>query len=370
VPLRRASIDTRDLSYRSGGFKRLWLATLAIGTVLTVSSVGYWILGQLHHGGTLTPTLREPWSVLDCMYMTIVTVSTIGYTETLPLNPGQTLEVFSDIRVYTMAVILLAMVVVGFSVSSATAFLIEGDLIKFWQRRRAVKEASKLSNHYIVCGGGVTGEVILDELVETRHDVVVIEFDAPRAEAIRQKWKVPVLVGDAMSDDVLKAAGIERAAGVAAALPNDRDNVFLIISVRRYRKQGLRVVSLASTAEVSEKLVAAGADAVVAASFIGGMRLASELFRPAVTGFLDVMLRGRDDSVRFAQITLGPNWTGKTVGDLDLPGRWGLAALAVRHAGKEAFEFNPGADVALEEGAVVVTMGDASKVEAVQGEVA
>ncbi|MBW2464220.1 MAG: hypothetical protein JRH11_21405, partial [Deltaproteobacteria bacterium] len=156
MPLRRASIDTRDLSYRSGGFKRLWLATLAIGTVLTVASTGYWILGQLHHGGTLTPTLREPWSVLDCIYMVIVTVSTIGYTETLPLNPGQTLEVFSDIRIYTMAVILLAMVVVGFSVSSATAFLIEGDLIKFWQRRRAVKESSKLSNHYIVCGGGVT----------------------------------------------------------------------------------------------------------------------------------------------------------------------------------------------------------------------
>lgn len=362
------SLDSRDVSYRKGGFKRLRSATIGIGVVLGLASFGYWVLGQLHHSGALEPALARPWSILDCAYMTIVTVSTIGYTETLPLDPGATLEAFADVRIYTMVVIMTAMVLVGFSVSSATAFLVEGDLIEFWQRRRAMKDASKLTGHYIVCGIGVTGEVILDELVETRHPVVVIERDAARAEAVRQKWKVPVLVGDALEDDVLRAAGIERATGLAAALPSDRDNVFLLIGLRDYRRDGLRVVSLASSEGVREKIFAAGADGVVAASSIGGMRLASELFRPAVTGFLDVMLRGRDDAVRFAQLSLGADWEGKTVAQLDLPGRAGLPVLAVQQPGETFFEFNPGPEVALRDGTVVVTMGDAAKVESVDAE--
>lgn len=368
MALRWVTLDTRDASYRTGGLKRLWLATMAIVTVLTIAAGGYWVIGRLHHAGKLEPALSEPWSWLDCAYMTIVTVSTIGYTETLPLDPGMTLEAFPDVRIYTMIVIMLAMLLVGFSVSSATAFLIEGDLIKFWQRRRAVRDASKLRGHYIVCGGGVSGEVILSELVETRHDVVVIELDSLRAESIRQKWKVPVLVGDAMEDDVLQAAGITRANGLAAALPNDRDNVFLLISAKRYRQKGLRVVSLASSAGVRAKLFAAGADGVVAASSIGGMRLASELIRPAVTNFLDVMLRARDDAIRFAQVTVGSDWDGKSVGDLDLLGRCGLPVLAVRHPGEKDFEFNPGPAVRLQTGSIVVTMGDAGKVQQIDEE--
>lgn len=368
MPFRWASIDARDASYRTGGFRRLWIATIAIGSVLSIAAFGYWVLGQLHHRGVLDPPLSEAWDLLDCAYMTIVTVSTIGYTETLPVDPGMTLAAYEDVRIYTMIVIMLAMLLVGFSVSSATAFLIEGDLIKFWQRRRDVSDASKLRGHYIVCGGGVTGEVVLNELIETRHDVVVIEMDSDRAESIREKWNVPVLVGDAMEDAVLQAAGIEHAAGLAAALPSDRDNVFLLISVRRYRKNGLRVVSLASSADVRDKLVAAGADGVVAASSIGGMRLASELFRPAVTSFLDVMLRARDDAIRFAQMTVGEEWDGKTIGDLDLPRRKGLPVLAVRNPGEEEFMFNPGEDVRLCKGSIVVTLGDARKVQAVDEE--
>ena len=179
------TVDPRDTGYRHSGLKRLWAASVAMTFVLALSSFGYWVLGQLHYRGAMEPSLSEPWDGLDCVYMTVVTVSTIGYTETLPLDAGQSLEEFSDVRVYTMAIILMAMLLVGFSVSSATAFLIEGDLIRYWARRRAMKEASKLSDHYIVCGGGVTGEVIVEELVETEHSVLVIELDpsARRAPA-------------------------------------------------------------------------------------------------------------------------------------------------------------------------------------------
>lgn len=274
--------DPRDTKYRHSGLKRLWVATSAMAFVLALSSLGYRVLGQLHHRDVLEPHIEEPWNGLDCVYMTVVTVSTIGFTETLPLDEGQSLEEFWDVRIYTMAIILLAMLLVGFSVSSAT--LIEGDLIRFWGRRRALKDASKLSDHFIVCGGGVTGEVIVRELVETKHDVLVIEMDPKRAERLQHEFGVTVLVGDAVDDEMLAAAGIDRAMGLAAALPNDRDNVFLIITAKRKCKD-LRVISLASSSEVSDKIFAAGADGVVAASYIGGMRIASELFRPASPAF-------------------------------------------------------------------------------------
>ena len=361
------SVDPRDTGYRHSGLKRLWTATVAMSFVLALSSFGYWVLGQLHHRHALEPHLSEPWDALDCVYMTVVTISTIGYNETLPLDPGQSLEEFSDVRIYTMIMILMAMLLVGFSVSSATAFLIEGDLIRYWGRRRALKEANKLSDHYIVCGGGVTGEVIVQELVETEHSVLVIEMDPRRAERLQRDFGVTVLIGDAVDDEMLVAAGIERARGLAAALPNDRDNVFLIITAKRKRKD-LRVISLASSADVSDKIIAAGADGVVAASYIGGMRIASELFRPAVTNFLDIMLRGRDDAVRFAQITLGSKWEGKTLGDLKLGEEPALPVLALREPHGADFVFNPGPDTPLHAGSVVVTMGEATRVKDAQAD--
>lgn len=353
---------------RSSGWRRLMVASAAMLLLLTVSSSGYFVLGQLYHRDVLAPHLAEPWDVFECLYMSVVTVSTIGYQETLPVGPEQSLATFHAVRFYNLFVILLGMLLVGFSVSSATAFLIEGDLLEYWQRRRALRDAAKMKNHYVVCGGGVTGTVVLEELVDTRHDVVVIERDPDRAEAIRQRFpKVPVLVGDATEDSLLLEAGLDRAIGLAAALPSDRDNVFLIITARRIRKDpALRIVSLASDKEVREKLEAAGAQGVVAASHIGGLRIASELFRPAVVGFLDVMLRGRSDAVRFAELVLGPSWEGKTVADLALGREDGLPVLALQSGAPGAYAFNPGADAELSAGTVVVTMGDAEAVERAQ----
>ena len=361
------AFEARHVRYRRGGLNRLRLASQAMLFVLAVSSLGYWTLGQLHHRGVLQPYLAEPWSPFECLYMTVVTVSTIGYTETLPIESHQTMADYEVVRGYNLFIILLAMLLVGYAVSSATAFLIEGDLNRFWQRRRSVKDAKKMSNHYIVCGCGVTGEVILEELFETHHDVVVVESDETRAEQLRDRLpKLVVMVGDAMNDDILRAAGIDRAVGLAAALPNDRDNVFLIITARRLRRNGFRIVSLASSNDVRDKLFAAGADGVVSASHIGGLRLASELFRPAVVGFLDTMLRGRSDAVRFAQVTVGPSWNQKTLQDLDLPGRFGLPVLAFQLSNEEEMAFNPPADTMLRTGSIVVTMGDASKVSQVE----
>ncbi|MCA9577753.1 MAG: potassium channel protein [Myxococcales bacterium] len=367
LPRSRSRLPRDVRSPLGGGLRRLRLSAAAMVTVLTVSSAGYWVLGQLHAHEVLAPAIPAPWRPFDCLYMTVITVSTIGYTETLPLPQGVTMEDFEDVRFYTMGVVLFAMLVVGFAVSSGTAFLVEGDLQRYWARRRSMIETSKLSGHFIVCGGGVTGEVILDELLATRHAAVVVDIDEARLEQLRTTRGVPVVLGDATTDEVLLQAGIERAAGLAAALPGDKDNVFLIITAKRLRTHpGMRIVSLASADAVSENLRAAGADAVVSASTIGGMRLASELFRPQVVSFLDLMLRGHEEPIRFAQMPVGAAWDGKTLSTLGAHERFGLPVLALLPEGETEFLFNPGADQRLAANMTLVTLGSPAQLSALE----
>ncbi len=334
---------------------RIRTAMEGLTLLLFFGSAGYFVLGRLHYAGLLTPKLDQPWAVLDCVYMTVITVSTIGYGEVLPISD------LPPVKLYTIGLIMVGMILVAFSVSSATAFFVDGDLQHLLLRRRAMKKIARLRDHFIVCGFGVTGRVILEELLETGHAVVVIDGDAARAREYADHPQVIPLVGDATTDAVLHEAGIERAAGLAAALPSDKDNLFLIISVRQLRRD-IRIVSSASDLTVRDKLIRAGADGVVSSSFIGGLRLASELVRPAVVSFLDLMLRKSDSPVRFAQVVVGEGWAGRTLGQLDVPGTTGLPVLAAAPPATKEFVFNPPGDYLLEAGTVLVTRGEVARV--------
>lgn len=340
---------------------RLWTAISGLTLLLLLGSAGYGLLGSLHYTGVLEPRLSRPWSALDCIYMTVITVSTIGYGEVFPLPDGATMDDFPLVRLYTIALIMIAMLWVAFSVSSATAFFVNGDLQRLLVKRRAMKDIARLRGHFIVCGCGVTGRVIMRELVDTGHTVVVLdEAEDHLAELGRQKGVIP-LSGDATTDEVLLAAGIERAAGLAAALPNDKDNLFLVLSARQLCA-GLRIISAASSFELRDKLLRAGANGVVSQSFIGGMRIASELLRPAVVSFLDLMLHRSGSPVRFAQVAVGAEWSGRTLADLDIPGTTGLPVLAVQPAPGAEFVFNPSPTQRLAAGMVLVTMGEVERV--------
>jgi voltage-gated potassium channel len=340
---------------------RLWAGLKAITLLWVFGSAGYFVLGQAHYKGLVEPGLDEPWSVLDCIYMTVITISTIGYGEVFP-TPSGSLEGYHLVRSYTIVLVLVAMIMVAFSVSSATAFLVNGDLQRLFERRRAMQAISRLSGHHIVCGAGVTGTVILEELLASGHIVVVVDQSHERLTELSGTTNLIPLHGDATDDDVLESAGVARAAGLAATLPGDKDNLFLIISAKQFNPN-LRVGSLASSQNMRGKLIRAGANAVVSPSFIGGLRLVSELMRPAVVSFLDNMLRKTDSPVRFAQINVGPGWAGKTLGALDTTGTEGLAVLALKLSGTEDFTFNPGPDVVLKAGMELVTMGETARVQ-------
>lgn len=339
---------------------RLRVAIEGLTLLLSFGTIGFWVLGRMHYAGVLQPKLDASWSLLDCAYMTLITISTIGYGEVL----GGDMSSFHVVRIYTMVLIMIGMIFVALSVSSATAFFVDGDLQRLRLRRRAMKQIARMKDHYIVCGCGVTGRVILQELLETGHGVVVIDGNPENVQQYAEHSNVVPVIGDATHDEVLAEAGIDRALGLAAALPSDKDNLFLIISVRQIRPD-LRIVSQASELSVRNKLLRAGADAVVSSSFIGGLRLASELLRPAVVSFLDLMLRKSDSPVRFAQVEVGPRWSGKALREARIHDRTGLPVLAVTggpgHA--DEFLFNPAEDLILGPGMVVVTMGEVARVQ-------
>jgi voltage-gated potassium channel len=334
---------------------RLVMAFFAVAALLAFGTAGYWFLGLLHYGEVLSPPIAAPWSVLDCLYMTVITVSTIGYGEVIPI------ENLPLVRLYTVGLILTAMILVAYSVSSATAFLVDGDLQRMLLRRRTMHEISRLKGHYIVCGCGVTGGVIIEELVALSLRVVVIDLDEERLQQVRELRGVNTIQGDATSDEILLEAGVEDAAGLAIALRDDRDNVFVIISVRQLNP-GIRIVSQASATDVQSKLLRAGADSAVASSFVGGLRLVSQLVRPAVVTFLDLMLRQKDSAVRFAEVEIGPDWSGKKLGDLKIEHKVGLPVLAVKPPGDAPFVFNPSPSFELAEHAKIITMGEVARV--------
>ena len=345
----------RETALRTILKSRLVTAFTAVASLLGVGTLGYWILGQLHNAGILEPKLEASWSVLDCLYMTVITVSTIGYTEVFPS------EELHIVRLYTIVLVLTAMILVAYAVSSATAFLVDGDLQRMLLRRRTMHEISRLKGHYIVCGCGVTGYVIIEELVALGLRVVVIDVDEERLEEVREIRGVLTIQGDATNDEILLEAGVENAAGLAVALRDDKDNVFVIISVRQLNPK-IRIVSQASATEVQRKLLRAGADSAVASSHVGGLRLVSQLVRPAVVTFLDLMLRQKEGAVRFAEVEIGPEWCGKRLGELSIERRIGLPILAIKPPGDAAFVFNPGPETELLEHTKIITMGAVARV--------
>lgn len=355
VPI--SNLDLLRHIYRS----RLGTSVRVLFLIMIGGAIGFWFLGGLHELGFIAPRLKpeEHWSFLDCLYMTTISITTAGYGETLMADG---LKNFPDVRIFTMFVLLAGMIGGAYFVSSATAFFVEGDLKHVLERRKMLKTIGELRGHYIVCGAGSTGRHIAEEIAATGKDVVVIDDDPKNVAVLHEgKSKVNSLIGDATSDETLREAGIMHARGLAAVLANDKDNLFLTISARQLNPN-LRIISKAIDLPTQTKLQRAGADGVVSPQFIGGLRIASELVRPAVVSFLDEMLRAKETPVRFAEVTIGTEHAGRTLSQLDVTGRTGLPVLAIKRPGGH-YVYNPAADVKLDPGTVIVTMGEIARVQ-------
>ena len=224
--------------------------------------------------------LVEGWSLGESLYMAVITVSTVGYGEVRPLSAGG--------RALTVILIVIAVATLGFSMSTINLSLLEGHLARDLRRRRMDRRLHKLSGHHIICGGGKFGREVAAELKRAQVSYVVVDLE-PQEGALAGETGVLSVQGDAGNDATLREAGIDRAAGLVAALPHDDSNLFVVLTARQL-KPDLTIITQANESRSIEKLQLAGANRVISPYRIVGRRMASALLRPTVADFMDEAL--------------------------------------------------------------------------------
>ncbi len=321
--------------------RQLALGALSLTIVAVVGASGYHVLG---HGS---------WSYADCLYMTIITLSTVGYGEVLP-----GMDHLPGARVWTILLIVLGSGSLLFFISTLTAFIVEGDIQGVLRRRRMQKQIDQLKDHIIVVGVGATGIHVVGELHMTQVPFVVIDMDGERLRAISEDELPGMLFvhGDATADQVLQQAGIARAKGLAATLPEDKDNVFVSITARALNGN-LRIVAKMTEDNAETKLKRAGANSTVSPSQIGGMRIVSELVRPSVVQFLDTMLRDRAQALRVEEVSIPEksSLVGARLRDTTIRNQTKVLVLAA-HLPDGTYTYNPGPDFLIEPGMTLVVL--------------
>jgi len=291
-------------------------------------------------------------TLLDAFYMAVITITTVGYGEIVDTHANPAL------RLFNIFFILIGIGIMLYAFSVATAFIVEGELNHIFRRRKMQKLIRDMHDHLIICGAGETGTYLVQELLKTGNVFVVIDHDEGRLERIGQLGEVPVLKGEGGDEEILTAAQIQKARGLASVLPEDKDNLLTTVTARLLNPN-LRIVARCAEARMVEKLLRHGANSAISPNMIGGMRLASELIRPGVVTFLDVMLRDQSGTLRVEEIGIveGSPWIGKKLREMDLHGRYDLLPLAIRKSNGD-MQFNPRDDSVMASGDVVVVMGD------------
>lgn len=329
--------------------KRLVMGLALLVIVVVGGSVGYYLIG------------RGEWAFRDCAYMTVITVTTVGYGEILP-----DMEHVAYARMFTVILLVFGTGSIVYFASTITAFIIEGDLRNVLFASRLKKRMKRMKDHVVVCGAGSTGRNVIEELLTTGVPVVAIDLRESELREIAEKFpkaEFSYIVGDATDDDVMAQTGLDRARGLVAALSSDKDNLYLTVSGRQINP-ATRIVARCAELSHVEKIRKSGADAVVSPNFIGGMRLVSELLRPAVVRFLDDMLRDRRAAFRIEEVRLGDGAAGlgTTLRDARVRERFGMTVLAVRASDNQSWVYNPDADEKLGPGMTLVVLGSAEQV--------
>lgn len=301
--------------------------------------------------GTLGYTVIERWSVFDALYMSIITVTTIGFGEVHPLSePG---------RAFTIVYILAGVGVVGHAASSLATFVADGGFLANLRTRRARMELKQMRDHYVVVGNGRLGREIVAELTHHGAEVVVID----REETNPLPHGVRLIVGDATQDDTLKVAGIERARGLAVATPSDAVNVYVTLSARQINP-GLVIHTRVEDDGAGHKAKRAGADGVIQPYHLGGSRVAMGLLRPASLDFVEHATQRQFDDLHMEDVLVGPTTSMRgRLGSLDLHSTRGVSVVALRKATDGELVY-PGADAILATGDMLVVVGPPARVAA------
>lgn len=300
--------------------------------VFVVATFGFWAFGL---------------SLIDAMYMTITTITTVGYRE---LNGP---DLSNAEKAFTMAIIVTGVSTVLYTFTLMVQVIVEGQLREFVGRRRMDKKIAGMRDHVIVCGWGRVGRAAANDIMAAGRVVVVVDVSADRVADLA----IPTIIGDATHDDVLRAAGIEHASALIAALEGDAENLFVTLSSKAINPN-LFIVARARQEESVNKLSRAGADRVVNPQELGAARMASFVVQPNVAEFVDVVMHERSMDFRMQEVEIpeGSHLAGTTLRDANLRQQAGVLVLALR-LDDGAFNTNPDPDTILRAHHVIIAVG-------------
>lgn len=323
--------------------KRLRWALIAATTIVVFGVFGYMVLGHV--------------GFVDALYMTVITISTVGFGVVMPLT--------AKIELFMIVLILMGVSTLGFTVATLLEFMIEGHLSGLMERRRMNKELDRLSAHFVVCGFGRVGQEVSRGLAAAGAAFAVIDSDHEQIATCAESGYVCV-EGEAQDDAVLRSAGIERARGLIAALDDDADNVFVTLTARQLNPEAF-IVARATHEAAESKLKKAGADRVLSPAVIGGRRMASLALKPLVSEYLDIVTRAEQLQFRLEEYEIGDSscMVGQSLKGAGIRENTGALVLAVSRP-QTGFNTNPPADLMLEAGDRLVVMGTEHQLSALE----
>jgi voltage-gated potassium channel len=319
---------------------RLVVAACAVLLVVVLGTLGYYF--------------TEHWSLFDSLYMTIVTITTIGYSEERPISTAG--------RAFTMVLVLTGVTTFFYAGSELLGAIVGGEIRRLLGRQRMERALQHMTGHMVICGFGRMGRLVSKEFAAIGVPVVVVEKNAELLEDFEIAHAVP-LHGDATSDEVLERAGVARARAVIALVASDADNLFITMSAR-FLNEKIFIVARAEEEGAQRKLLRAGANRVISPYVIGGQRVAQAVLRPAVVDFIELATRSEHLALQIeeTQIAAGSSLAGISLGESGVRQTLEIIILALKKPdGKMVFAPSP--DVALEPGDILITVGSREQLD-------
>ena len=320
--------------------KKLKIALVALLIVILIGTLGYGLI--------------ERWSILDSLYMSVITIATVGYKEVYPLS-------FTG-KVFTIFYIIFGVGTTLYAVGAGAQLMLEGQIRNILGRRKMSKKIQEMKDHYIICGYGKVGQQIYDEFSSRQVLCTVVERNPETVEkAIRDG--VLVVQGDSTEDSVLEEAGIKRAKGLISAVASESDNVYISLSARVLNPK-IFIVARAETAEAEKKLLRAGANRAISPHTLGGTRMAMAALRPHVVDFMSVATSSEGMDIRIEELEVKESspLSNSTLRDCELRQKVGAIVLAI-HKKDGKMLSAPSADSKIEPGDILIAIGKREELE-------
>jgi len=326
--------------------RRLRLAVLLIVVVFLFGTFGYMII--------------ERWNFLEALFMTLITISTVGYGIIRELSPAGT--------VFTMVLIVAGISVVLNTLSNLAAFIVEGEILEIYRRRKMMKEIGKLEGHHVVVGLGKVGRYVVAELLRAGEDVVAVDESEEAIQSLIEEEELSHLLwicGDATDETTPSRTNVAKARAAVVALPEDAENVFALLTIKSLNPS-ITAIATVNNPRNATKLLRAGADRVISPSEIVGGRIAAMLTRPGLVSFLDVINRPGKRQLRMEIVAVpsGSPLAGRTLAEAAIPQKTGLIVIAVQKGNEEYF--NPTKETVIEGGNALFVLGEPHQIEALK----